>query len=585
MSEAVIRIPSQQSLFNNTNNLVDLLIPGNSGVYDLSQSYVSLLSRVSSVPKATPAFTVGDADNAVYDVRLHMAHQGVNAAGVAATCHYNDSATPIECLVSRCSMISEAKGGVEDIVNSAILRGTMSVYKEDLDSRQAKALTTWAGAAKDQPWVHGQHVQLVGSGDTRSAEVTHEIRLQLRDLFDAGAFEAWDSSVYGQTRIHLELSLKDVILTQVQDETDATWTAAYQQRVTSGTANIDAFGYARSVSQVLNIAAGATSDTFIDMICPYDSLEDVPFWVGQDLTLTPHNSGAQPLAVTIPAQTSATAGEIASGADGDPGRAVIKSIDYDSITKLVRLNFEGVVSETPLPITGKESTLRFDVKGTSVTSSAISYEACELVATMRSDMRMGAAPKEHQYSRFVFQGDQFTNTSGTQRTYQIPANCTAVVIAVTVNGSALHSQLLGSAQVERYRFAIDGESVTNRAITYATDPDATDQTFKGKWGSSLHYDLLQKTFLNMGPPGRYQSMLEGVFSQTIPVGQPGDVTLGGATGTAGFATASDDPLQSAFVIGTPIPMKSDSSQLLLELEGNFQNGASINIWSYVMSTV
>jgi len=256
-----------------------------------------------------------------------------------------------------------------------------------------------------------------------------------------------------------------------------------------------------------------------------------------------------------------------------------------SPSQSLRLNFEGVVNETPLPVSGKESTLRFDVKGTSVTSSAISYEACELVATMRSDMAMGAAPKEHQYSRFVFQGDQFTNTSGTQRTYQIPANCTAVVIAVTVNGSAFHSQLLGSAQVERYRFAIDGESVTNRAITYATDPDATDQTFKGKWGSSLHYDLLQKTFLNMGPPGRYQSMLEGVFSQTIPVGQPGDTTLSGATGTAGFTNAEDDPLQSAFVIGTPIPMKSDSSQLLLELEGNFQNGASINIWSYVMSTV
>jgi hypothetical protein len=198
-------------------------------------------------------------------------------------------------------------------------------------------------------------------------------------------------------------------------------------------------------------------------------------------------------------------------------------------------------------------------------------------------MQMGSAPKEHQFSRFVFQGDQFSNTEGTQRTYMIPANCTAVLIAITNTGNG-HSSLLGSAQVERYRFAIDGESVTNRAITYATDPTAADQTFKGKWGSSLHYDLLQKTFLNMGVQGRYQSMLEGVFSQTIPVGQPGDVTIGGA-GTAGFSAQALDPKQSAFMIGTPIPMKQEPSQLLLELEGTFNGGASIHIWSYVMSVV
>jgi len=141
MSESVIRIPSQQSLINETNNLVDIIIPGNSGVYDLSSTYISLLSRVSSSPAATPVLITGETETGIYDIRVHMDHQ--KGAG---ECIYDNVATPIECLVQSCSMSSASKGGVEDIRRSDILRGTLSVYKEDLDSRQAKALTTWSGA-------------------------------------------------------------------------------------------------------------------------------------------------------------------------------------------------------------------------------------------------------------------------------------------------------------------------------------------------------------------------------------------------------------------------------------------------------
>ena len=600
MSESVIRIPAQQSLINENNNLIDLIIPGNSGVYDLSNTYVSLLTRVTSSPIAAataPKLITGEVENGIYDIRVHMDHQG----GAQAS-HYDNVATPIECLVSSCSMTSASKGGIEDIRRSDILRGTLSVYKEDLDSRQAKALTTWSGACKDTPWVHGQHVELRGVGTVRSREVTHELRFNLKDLFDAGYFEAWDSSVYGDTRIHLELNLKQVQLTQCQGTTDITWASAYQRRVVAlaGAADLAAFGYTTAGAQKDDAtgtamtpgAATAVSTNNIIMITPYDSAADVPFWVGQDVTITPKNTetvGTDALLVTMPVQAVPATG-LASGALGDPGRAIISGISFDQPSGIVTLSFGHPVLSAPAQTPGTNGgTLGCTVKGSDVLagSQAITYEACELVATMRSDMRMGQAPKEHQFSRFVFQGDQFSNAAGTQRTYQIPPNCTAVIMAIT-NAKENHSSFLGSARVSQYRFSVNGEAVTNRAIPYASATAATGGRFLNKRGSSLHYDLLQKTFLNMGQNARYQSMLEAVFDQKIPVDQLGSVGAVGDDPTTflqGWADEASNPQKNAFVLGVPIPMSQSPSQLLLELDGNFTDGAAINIYSYVMTSV
>ena len=597
MSESVIRIPAQQSLINENNNLIDLIIPGNSGVYDLSNTYVSLLSRVTSSPSAATLIP-GETETGVYDIRVHMDHNNSTPA-----CHYNNVATPIECLVSSCSMTSASKGGIEDIRRSDILRGTLSVYKEDLDSRQAKALTTWSGACKDTPWVHGQHVELRGVGTVRSREVTHELRFNLKDLFDAGHFEAWDSSVYGDTRIHLELNLKQIQLTQCQGATDITWGLAYQRRVVAlaGAADLAAFGYTTggvqkddATGNALTPAAGvAVSTNNIIMVTPYDSAADVPFWVGQDVTITPKNAattGTDTLLVTMPVQTTPATG-LATEASGDPGRAIISGISFDQPSGIVTLSFSTPVLSAPAQTPGTNGgTLTCTVKGSDVLagSKKITFEACELVATMRSDMRMGQAPQEHQFSRFVFQGDQFSNAAGTQRTYQIPPNCTAVIMAITNTGTN-HSSFLGSARVSQYRFSVNGEAVTNRAIPYASADAASGGRFLNKRGSSLHYDLLQKTFLNMGQNARYQSMLEAVFDQLIPVDQPGNLVAPADPALAntgqGWTNVQTNPQKNAFVLGVPIPMSQDPSQLLLELDGTFAGGAAINIYSYVMTSV
>ena len=131
--ESVLRLPAQQSLFNTTNTLVDLMIPGSSGVYDLSQSFVAIQTRLTPEKSAVDLIAGSGQDNGVYDVRLHFKHK-TGAHTVAAASIYDNTATPIECLVSSCSMISASRGAVEDIRRADILRGTLSVYQKDLDS-------------------------------------------------------------------------------------------------------------------------------------------------------------------------------------------------------------------------------------------------------------------------------------------------------------------------------------------------------------------------------------------------------------------------------------------------------------------
>ena len=603
--ENVIKLPAQQSLFNANNNLIDIIIPGSMGVVDLSQSFVSILTRVTNEAGTAVALMTGHtADVGVYDTRLHFLHNNGSKDSANARI-YDNTATPIECLVSSASMISASRGTVEDIRRADILRGTLSVYQKDLDSRQAEALTTWAGACKDTPFVHGNYVEMFGEGNLKSREATHEIRLPLKDLFDAGRFTEYDTSVYGDTRIHLELNLSNVIATQCCGTADPTWAANYQDRI--GAAAQDSFGYtsgppATDIS-VPTAASPPLNPPFptssILMSTPYDSIADSPWWVGQDVEITVTNTDTTNAVVLLLPVAHPTAGGIGPLAAGDttaPKRAVITDITYDQSTGRVKLGFGANVVQAGAQVGAQSSTgLKINVKGADTAGTeadaaastvggagTITYESVELTATMRTDVPMGTV-KEHQYSRFMNQADVFSNTSSLQRTYQLPANCSAVLIAVTATDEN-RSNFLGSAVVQQYRFTIDGEQVTNRFVPFREKGGAAGN-FLGVSGSSIHYDLLAKTFLNMGENARYQSMKECVYDQLKPVGTPG--TEGTGALKSGFATLSNDPQKLAYFIGTPVPMKDSPTQLLVELEGNFAagDGGQLQIYSYITSTI
>ena len=140
----IIKLPAQQATFNATNRLVDLIVPSNSGIYNLAETYVAIECRIDGIELDTSEAAAGQlaqggdflaATAAVADIRLNIKHHPTVVS------IYDSCAVPLECLVKNCSMISSTRGKIEDIRRSDTLRGTMKCYtqdKEDVEGRHLK---------------------------------------------------------------------------------------------------------------------------------------------------------------------------------------------------------------------------------------------------------------------------------------------------------------------------------------------------------------------------------------------------------------------------------------------------------------
>ena len=585
----VIKLPSQQSLFNKTNRLVDLIIPGSSGVYDLSKTYVSINMNVSGVALDTTTGLDGrlpntggyvEAADAVANLRVALQHNATK------TTIYDTCAIPVEALVTNCSMFSAARGKIEDIRRVDALRSTMKAYTQDIDDVQDRALGGLAGMAKTNPWASGRFAQLVGIGDTPSEYRPHEIRVYLKDLFNIGNAEAWDTSIYGDTRIHLELKLDRVKVLQTLglsnqgNATETAWDRYYHNQVAapSQPANVK-----YSTASTVTIPPTTTlSSSTMEMSAQYDSLEDSPFYVSQMVAVTTTYGGAG----------SAAGTKYPVAAEKRWG--VIKSISWDKTTKRVTLDFGGEILQIGV-ITGVFTVDRevvgvdaVGITGDLATSTVLPvYDSIELTALIRSDVDAG--PENIQYTQYLSQTDQWQNSSSLSRTYYLPPQTTNAVIIMPSrdnDGTAPtnFSDILGCARLNDYRFTLNGVSVTNRAVPFM--PGVAGAALGGgiddkcEAGSSLHYSLISETFLNMGQ--RFHSLSEAVYDQDIPMSTQRE--SGG--GLTGWLSLQACPEKRVYMISLPVPISNDQQQLTIDLNGTFaQSSGELHIFSEIRSVV
>jgi len=596
--DASVKLQANQGLFSNTQNQIDIVIPGDTGIYDLSQTYVSILTRVTAAiddTGAIPFIGTGTSGDAVPDMIVSIVHNG--NGGTAS--NYDQCSTPVECLVRNCRMESSTRGIVEHIQRSDTLRGTMRVYQSDLDSCQARSFTGIAGAQKDYPWVDGNYVEKFRSGSLRSRVKTHEIQIKLSELFSAGQFEAWDSSVYGNTTIHLETQFAKVALNQNLGSTAAVWESAYQNRfLADGTTPAPLFQYKTVSTSVAGVAAGQDGDVweitgqaggapavatqnFLNMAIPYACDADIPFYVGQQLEYTVTNVGTTLAAgcdITLP-----QVGTLAvNGTNTVVGRANISSMSRDPTTGKVRLGFDTAIITLPQQAGATSGgSLRCTVKGRDVVAgSTITYEAVNLIASRRVDMAAGSAPQSLTYNQFLNQADSFTSTSQYQSTYQIPAGTSNVFIALPCSGDGTKSDILGSARLFDYRFSIGNVLQTNRAIPYFVSPDTN--FLRARRGGSLHYEQIAKTLMNAGI--EYESIKESIYKQKIPIGATPD---GNGAENLTWSDMNLAPAQPVYFISLPIPLSKETTQLLVELNGQWiaAGTGQLQIFSQVTSTI
>lgn len=578
----VIKLPAQQALFNSNNRLVDLILPGNSGVYDLSKTYVAVtctadnLDFTANLPAGGAlAQTNGlPANTAVPDVRLSLKHNNSMAT------IYDECAVPIEALVRNCSMFSANRGKLEDIRRADTLRATMKAYTADIEDIEDSSIGGFAPMAKSNPWASGRFAQLVGVGDTATKMKSHELRINLKDIFNFGAVEAYDSSAYGNLHIHLELNLNKLELKQALSGT-AMWDRYYHNQ----TANTPSYPVTHKYSEALPRKFLTTDTNFpltedsIEMAAEYQSLEDSPFYVNQILSIdtTYTQAGGGTLPTLYPT-------------DGAGAKwAVVRSITWDKTTNRITLGFgagSAVFTISAAPGTHPLLVNR-EVVGLAATSASmgagLTIQSVELTAVRRPDMDAG--PAQNQYTQYITQSDQWQNSKSLNRSYYLPPQTTNAYIMMpssdTTGGApAKFSDILGCARLEHYRFTLNGESVTNRVVPYMPTPAiaATPDT-KCDRGSSLHYTLISETMMNAGV--RYNSLNESVFDQNIP--NSTDIPVTGA-GLVGWTNLADCPKKACYMLALPVPISNDQTQLTIELEGDFQaSSGELHIFSEVRS--
>lgn len=597
----IIKLPAQQALFNATNKLVDLVIPGNSGVYNLSESYVAidlaaqgieLNSGQASAGRLERAGAFLPATSAVADVRPLLKHNATT------TTIYDMCAVPVEALVRNCSMFTASRGKIEDIRRADTLRATMKAYTQDIEDVENAALGGFAAMAKENPWATGRLAVLVGVGDTESEYKNHELRIMLKDLFNIGVSEEWDSSVYGDTRIHLELNLDRLKLVQVADgnltSPASIWTHFLNNQnvalpVVGGTnvnpsqPNDKRFNTALPLTFApVTGTANVTNMDTIEMQAEYDSLDRSPFFVNQMLFVK-----------TTYTQVGNTGTGALYPADQAENFAVVKSISWSPTTKRITLGF-GAGSEV-LNITAPINTnaLRVDRQVCNINPTTASMTAAaaglvqsvELTAVRRPDVSSG--PDQTQYTQFITQSDQWQNASQLNRTYYLPPQTTNAFIVLPSQSNqgaepTAFSDILGCARVGDYRFTLNGESVTNRAVPYLPVPGplTTDNDNKNGRGSSLHYTGIAETMMNSGR--RYHSLNESVYDQKIPSSI--DIPIDGTSGEPGWPALSAAPNKLCYMLALPVPISNDQTMLTIELNGNFPaSSGEIHIYSEVRS--
>ena len=291
--EQIIKVSSEQGFSETwvaadvgttppTQELLDFIIPGNSGTYDLGKCFVNINVEVVATNE-TQAATAGatSADTALYNNDIVL-EQNDNT-----TIKYMADAAS---LVRNAEMFSAERGMVESIRRVNVLRGMLWNMESDKAEQHDgnNNLGTFQGRrgigqqTSQMVQIMGGNTNVNGVGNTniRASSISRDLRIPLSDLFGVGS-ALWNSDVYGSTRIHMEMDMNRLRISQLggSENTDIFDAAG----VNTAWGAMDSYSTAAGGPQA-DIPATGTLGVTAPLITTiaYDNYQfNLPFYVGQ----------------------------------------------------------------------------------------------------------------------------------------------------------------------------------------------------------------------------------------------------------------------------------------------------------------
>lgn len=492
MSDKVVRISSQQGFADQWSakhgaiappanlNLVDFEIPRGM-IIDMTKSYVAFNTEIQPIaqaetapPDATTtgsnAFTVDDPINAILALTNLAPLAG---AGDAFEQAYQ---VPNAALVRNATISCDA-GQIESIRRVDCLKSSM--FNMEHDSEERKDDMNAFTAPKSVRGRGNQTSYFLGSttlntddagnaltGAT-SRQLARDVKIPLKSVFGiAEGADAWDTSKFGATRIHMETNWKNVMAIPLgSDEPEA------QAFNTPATTN-----HWGMIDDIGPIATTVDGPTVVELTYPYTNPQQVlPFFVGQKVLVSGTCDHAPISFVGVPVEILKL--QYITGAAATTNLNQVQ-VTFDK--KFFTNSHTGPVNLTAV-------SMRSDISA----GLTVTVNRAELVLFTRPQMD---TPSEYQYVTYSTEEDNGNSLTSFARGYTMEGNAEQMIVCLAPNG-----KILPSLAYESYRYAVDNEDQTgNRSIPVAS-PLQYDRLTRALDNQYTDWRNAQLRFANITP--------------------------------------------------------------------------------------
>ena len=413
--DRVMKISSNQSgAVTASKNLIDFDIPAGM-VYDLSKSYMVIHSSIETTDTNTAVDVGGETAAApkisggvgVYDVGLDYS-DGTNANRLFKN----------KSLIKNVSMFSQKMGMVEDIKRSDVLQYNLDLYRDDLDTQinaSYNQVASLFGANAEDGIKWSPYRRLSPLGEEASDNLEREIRIGLSEVMNS-CKNIWDGNKYGNTRVHAEVSVGNLIAVQNMKKADDIWTE------TDGGG-----GVARGA--IATAGAGAINTLITSRAYP-NPAEDSPFFIGQKLTIN---------------------FTVGSAAKTDFVRQITKIEHNADKTLTLTLDFT----------LGTGALTACTVKGVDAATTPLNFDSAELVLYVTNQ----SPPPQIAFTTYKTEEDNFT---GSGNNYNHQYYLESDVQNIFWGARALDKQLGFEEVINSYRIREAGVDKTDRDVTYGS---------------------------------------------------------------------------------------------------------------------